>query len=524
MKGKKLRAMLPLLAAVLLLALLAGCGKNDPSVLKLPEGTAVTNVVTPETPAPLTPLGDRFCRVGQETIPESSLFSFILTSANYDPQQGLLLQLSYTNKATNRNFLVTMDYLAVNGYMQDTTFAAPVAAGQSGAGEIRIEADALRASGISSVDELILYPLIYDDSVPMGQGDLVDGAFSFYPSGLTAKTVVYPVRQRTNQEATFLDNTFATVVILGAEETAAGDLDVRCYLENKADRLLSFAWNSIAVDGISLSTEEETVVAPRMRRYATLTLPVGELSARGVTSPGEVSFRMVGTPLSGLMASPLFEQQGSYRFAAGSGTGTGTDPETGTDPNVDYELEPAATPDTAVPETATPAPTTIIYTAPTSAQKKNAKNGYVSKEGVNMRSGPDTKYKKVKSDIPEYTAVTLYELQDGWWFLKCDGKYGYIRQDMIHQGKAPKATDPADAAEDGKSYKGTVNTRSTAALRQEASKDSKFVAELSDGKELTVYYKTKGKDGKTWYYVSDGKHKGFIRSDLIKVKDKVPSK
>ena len=69
-----------------------------------------------------------------------------------------------------------------------------------------------------------------------------------------------------------------------------------------------------------------------------------------------------------------------------------------------------------------------------------------------------------------------------------------------------------------------MNTRSTAALRAEASKDSKFVAELSDGKELTVYYKTKGKDGKTWYYVSDGKHKGFIRSDLIKVKDKVPSK
>ena len=87
--------------------------------------------------------------------------------------------------------------------------------------------------GISSVDELVLYPYIYDDSVPAGQGDLVDGAFSFYPTGLTAKTVVYPVRQRTPQEATFLDNTFATVVILSAAENAAGDVDVNCYLENK---------------------------------------------------------------------------------------------------------------------------------------------------------------------------------------------------------------------------------------------------------------------------------------------------
>ena len=521
MKGKNLRTGLLILAAVLLLALMAGCGKNDPSVLKLPEHTASTNAAPQETPAPLTPLGDRFCRVGQETIPESNLFSFILTSANYDPQQGLLLQLSYTNKSTNRSFLVTLDYLAVNGYMQDTAFAAPVAAGQSGTGEIRIEADSLRSAGISSVDELVLYPYIYDDSVPAGQGDLVDGAFSFSPTGLTAKTVVYPVRQRTPQEATFLDNTFATVVILSAAENAAGDVDVNCYLENKSDRLLNFAWKDVSINGTPVSTTEEAVVASRMRRYATLTVPAGELSAQGITSPGEVSFRMVGTPLSGLMTSPLFEQQGTYRFAATHDTSTGTD----TDPGDEPELEPAATPDTAVPETATPAPTTVIYTSPTSAQKKNAKNGYVSKEGVNMRSGPDTKYKKVKSDIPEYTAVTLYELQDGWWFLKCDGKYGYIRQDMIHQGKAPKATEPpSEAGEEGKAQKGAVATRSKAAMRTEADKDSKCLTELGDGKELTVYYKTKGKDGKTWYYVSDGKHKGFIRSDLVKVKGKVPSK
>ena len=96
---------------------------------------------------------------------------------------------------------------------------------------------------------------------------------------------------------------------------------------------------------------------------------------------------------------------------------------------------------------------------------------------------------------------------------------------MIHQGKAPKATEPpSEAGEEGKAQKGAVATRSKAAMRAEADKDSKCLTELGDGKELTVYYKTKGKDGKTWYYVSDGKHKGFIRSDLVKVKGKVPSK
>ena len=38
---------------------------------------------------------------------------------------------------------------------------------------------------------------------------------------------------------------------------------------------------------------------------------------------------------------------------------------------------------------------------------------------MNLRAGPGTKYKTVGNKIEKNTAVTLYELQDGWWFLKC---------------------------------------------------------------------------------------------------------
>ena len=524
MKGKTMRLSVLLLVVALLLSSFVGCGKNNPSVLQLPQGTAVAETKPQETPAPITPIGDRICTVGKETIPESTLFSFVLTEATFDPMMGLTLKLKSTNKSNTRDFVVSLNQLSVNGYMQNGGYEARVPAGQSVLGEILIPADTLRAAGVSSVDELILYPLIYDDAVPMGQGDVVDGAFSFFPTGHTHGTVIYPLRQKTTTEQTFFDNGFGTMIILSADMDEYGDLAVSCYLENKTDRFLNYVWSDVMVNNTPVSADDDVVVAPGMRRYATLSIPSAEISGRSITDPNEVSFRVSATPLSntGADLSPLMEQRGTYRFAVTStGTGTGSEPDDGSSDGGNGsdggdELV-AATP----AGTATPAPTAVIYTTPTSAQKKNAKSGYVNKDKVNMRTGPGTKYKTVGKKLEQNTAVTLYELQDGWWFLKAGSHYGYVKADYITQGK-PKAT--AAPESDGKTFQGTVTTQSKAALRKSADKDSKCLKELVDGTKLTVYYKTKGKDGKTWYYVAAGKTKGYVRSDLVKVSGKVPSK
>ncbi len=505
MKGTK--ALVWLLAALMLLAMLPGCEKKNPSVLQLPDGTAAPDSQNQASPAPLTPLGDRTGRVGQETIPESTLFSFVLNEANFDPQQGLMLKLSSANKSPARNFVVSLNYLSVNGYMQDAAYEATVPAGQTVAGEILIPAEDLRAAGVSSADELILYPLIYDPDVPMGQGDVVDGAFSFYPTGQSKGNVVYPVRQKTTTEQTFFDNAFATMVVLDAKTfDHSQDLEVDCYLENKTDRFLSFAWSDAAVNGAAVTCSGDAIVAPGMRRYVTVAIPATDLDG----TSNEASFKITATPLSstGDPVSPLMEQRGSYRFG-GTGTGTAAEPDD----------EPVTTEAGA---TATPTPTSKIYTSPTSAHKKNAKSGYVKKDDVNMRTGPGTSYKTVGKKVDKNTPVTLYELQDGWWFLKCNGKYGYIRSDMIAQGKAPKATATPKAS--SKTFDGTISAQTKAAMRQNADPTSKCLKELSHGAKVTVYYKTKGSDGNTWYYASSGKTKGYISASLVKVSGRVPSK
>ena len=200
---------------------------------------------------------------------------------------------------------------------------------------------------------------------------------------------------------------------------------------------------------------------------------------------------------------------------------SGLEPISTSDANNNSSNNIPVAPTQAAAATATPSATDKIYTSPTKAQKNAAKDGYVSKDKVNMRKGPGTKYDTVKSDIAKNTAVTLYEQQGDWWFLKCGSNYGYIRKDMITVGKAP-STPSANGSSD--SYDGTIKTNSVAALRKEASTSSKCLKELKNGDKVTVYYKTKDKSGNYWYYVKYNNQKGYIYSTFVSTSKKVPAK
>lgn len=142
--------------------------------------------------------------------------------------------------------------------------------------------------------------------------------------------------------------------------------------------------------------------------------------------------------------------------------------------------------------------------------KKNAKKGYVSADKVNMRKEPNKNATLVKEKIAKNTAVTLYTEQEGWWFLQCDGKYGYIKKDYITIGSAP--TSPASDAATGKVIASKI------ALRKSASESSECIKEYADGEQVTISWYEKDSNGKKWYYVktSDGK-KGYMYADFVKI-------
>ena len=127
----------------------------------------------------------------------------------------------------------------------------------------------------------------------------------------------------------------------------------------------------------------------------------------------------------------------------------------------------------------------LIHLSAERQQKKAAKAGYVYKDKVKMRKGPATTYEVVRDAIPKNTAVTLYELQEGWWFLKCGSKYGYIRKDMIKEGEPKTAAVESTDLPSG-SFEGTIKTNSVAALRKGPSKSSKAIKEMTNGTKVTL--------------------------------------
>lgn len=203
------------------------------------------------------------------------------------------------------------------------------------------------------------------------------------------------------------------------------------------------------------------------------------------------------------------------------------DPNTTTDPNA--TVNPNETPESGGPgpivintpsaagqtsaspgTSASPSPSPSYYTSPTSAMKKNAKKGYVSGDNVNMRKGPGTKYDIVKSKIAKNTAVTLYTEQEGWWFLKCGDKYGYIKKDYVKTGSAPTAA--SEGAATGKVAASKI------ALRKGPGESYECIKEYNSGEQVTISWYEKDKNGKKWYYVktSDGK-KGYMFAEYVKV-------
>ena len=155
-------------------------------------------------------------------------------------------------------------------------------------------------------------------------------------------------------------------------------------------------------------------------------------------------------------------------------------------------------------------PGTTYYTKPTNAMKQNAQKGYVSADKVNMRKEPNKNSTLVKEKIAKNTELTLYVEQEGWWFVKCGDKYGYIKKDYVAKGSAPST--PASTEASGKVIASTI------ALRKDPDKNSTCIKQYSNGESVTIYYYKKDSSGRKWYYVktSDGKT-GYMFAEYVKV-------
>ena len=178
---------------------------------------------------------------------------------------------------------------------------------------------------------------------------------------------------------------------------------------------------------------------------------------------------------------------------------------------------------TILPESEAPTPTpppkaTATPRVPTSKEKKNAKNGVVTGDNVNLRSGPGTEYEKIKK-YSKGDTCQIYAKDGKFYFVKMDkdNKVGFISTSYCQESTST-ATEVVSAPN------GTVLGKVTAskvALRSAASKTSTAITQLSRDDQVYIYHKTG-----EFYYVevaASGK-KGYCYASYVKASGTVPTK
>ncbi len=125
----------------------------------------------------------------------------------------------------------------------------------------------------------------------------------------------------------------------------------------------------------------------------------------------------------------------------------------------------------------------------------------VNTSSLNIRSGPDTSYDRVRVVSKGTILVILETTSEEWYKVNYKGTVGYVSTEYL--------TDVLTA--ENFDAKGTVSGTSVR-MRESYTVDSSVLATYDTGKELDVIGINSG-----WYKVVDGDLTGYIRSDLMDI-------
>ena len=121
----------------------------------------------------------------------------------------------------------------------------------------------------------------------------------------------------------------------------------------------------------------------------------------------------------------------------------------------------------------------------------------------NMRSGPDIKF-GVITVIPKRSEVTVLSQHGDWYFIKYNGKEGYVRSDLISQGTEDSYVGDYDVT-----YEGITSTRVN--FREGPGTEYRSIKCLAKGTTVEVIG-----TNLDWKKVMLNGHIGYIKADYLR--------
>ena len=290
-----MKRMICLILALALVFTMVACGGTEEPVVTtatevtvevdeavVPETTEATEATEPETTeAPNTVMPVENVLLDNE----SCTFSFGPTSVS--EMAAMQINVTCVNK-TQETLVFSWNNVSVCGFMYNPNWAVTVPAGETLVSAVEIDTYALETMDIHAVDE-ITFQLHIRSSENWMDAPYVEEYFTIYPTGRSADTVVYPIREAVVTEQVLVDDENMTFIIEYVEEQ---DLNyvVRCYIENKTDVTLMTNWENVTANGVPVDPFWTALIAPGKSAYADVLFNTADLENAGIDVVEQIDF------------------------------------------------------------------------------------------------------------------------------------------------------------------------------------------------------------------------------------------
>lgn len=221
---------------------------------------------------------------GQNTFQETILVDnedllFKISAIVNDPVWGYTLKAQIENR-TDKDLLIALDEVSVNGYMCDPYFAATVTAGMKANKDISFSTDSFEKIGIRNVTD-ITFELRAYDSKNIADDEIIDEDFTIYPMGKDAAKEY--LRESQEGDIVLFDNEQCTMVITGFEQDSVWGYSAHVYLRNQTDDTLMFSVGDAAVNGYMCNPYFAVTVAPGKQCITEITWSKDALKENHIT-------------------------------------------------------------------------------------------------------------------------------------------------------------------------------------------------------------------------------------------------
>ena len=293
-----MKRMICLILALALVFTMAACGsKEAPVVTTATEVTVeIDEAVVPETTeaAPETTEATEVPEIDSEpeevALLDNEYCAFSVGGASSSDLAGMDLNVTCVNK-TQEALIFSWNDVSVCGLMYDPYWVVTVPAGETLVTQVEIDTYALETMGVHAADEITFHLNVVSGENWM---DVPYGAeyFTIYPTGLSADTVVYPVREEVPTQQVLVDDEHMTFIMEYVESDEMNYV-AKCYITNKTDATIMTNWENVTVNGEAVDPFWTALVAPGKSAYAQVVFNWSDLASVGIDTVEQLDFDLM---------------------------------------------------------------------------------------------------------------------------------------------------------------------------------------------------------------------------------------